>query len=267
MRTATIHRKCLPLLCFVVLFGPALVAARPANAQSPLPATPQAAPQNRSAWPPPVDDKEVFAHVRFDQLEGRWNESSTELRWDGEGWVGTDMNRLWIKSEGFAGNNSVSDGDQEWLYDRPIPHMRYFDAQAGVRADLDSGPARAWAALGVEGLAPYFFEFEPTLYIRNGGRVAGRINGAWDLLVTQRWVLQPQAELNFYSQDDPARQTGSGFSDIDTGVRLRYVVTRKVNPYLGWAYHGEYGNSARYARQSGQATINSSFVFGLRVWY
>jgi copper resistance protein B len=124
-----------------------------------------------------------------------------------------------------------------------------------------------WAAVGVEGLAPYFFDLEPTFYIRDGGHVAGRINGSWDLFLTQRWVVQPQAELNFYSKDDPARQTGSGFSDIDTGVRLRYELTRKVNPYVGWAYNGKYGNSALYTRQAGEATSNSSFVFGLRVWY
>jgi copper resistance protein B len=76
------------------------------------------------------------------------------LRWDAQGWMGTDMNRLWIKSEGFSDGREMSDGDQEALYDRPIPRMRYFDAQVGVRADLDSGPRRAWAAVGVEGLAP-----------------------------------------------------------------------------------------------------------------
>ena len=73
--------------------------------------------------------------------------------------------------------------------------------------------------------------------------------------------------MNFYSKDDPARQTGSGFSDIVTGVRLRYELTRKFNPYIGWAYDGQYGGSAHYTHQAGGATSNSSFVFGLRVWY
>ena len=98
---------------------------------------------------------------------------------------------------------TVSDGDHEALYDRPIPHMRYFDAQVGVRADLDSGPTRAWAAVGIEGLAPYCFEFAPTLYIRDGGNIAGRVTGSYDLLLTQRWIVQPESELNFYSKDDP----------------------------------------------------------------
>jgi copper resistance protein B len=253
------------IVIIAFIFG--LIAAKPVSAQASIPAAPEPVPTKGPRWPPAVEDNRVFAHVLFDQLEGRASTSGSLLRWDGQGWIGTDMNRLWLKSEGFTGDGTVSDGDHEALYDRPIPHMRYFDAQAGVRADLDSGPTRVWAAAGVEGLAPYFFDFEPTFYVRDGGHIAGRINGSWDLFITQRWVVQPQAELNLYSKDDPARQTGSGFSDIDTGVRIRYELTRKFNPYLGWAYAGKYGGSARYTRQSREATSNSSFVFGLRVWY
>ncbi len=212
-------------------------------------------------------DNTIFAHVLLDQFEGRTNGPDNELRWDGEGWIGTDMNRLWLKSEGFGGNGKVSDGDQEALYDRPIPHMKYFDAQVGVRADLDSDPSRAWAAIGVEGLAPYLFEFAPTLYIRNDGHVAGRITGFYDVLLTQRLIAEPEAELNFYSKDDPARTIGSGFSDIDTGLRLRYEISRKFAPYIGFAYNGKYGNTASYSRRAGETTSDPRFIFGLRVWY
>jgi copper resistance protein B len=121
--------------------------------------------------------------------------------------------------------------------------------------------------LGIEGLAPYFFEFAPTFYIRDGGHVAGRINGSYDLLLTQRLIVQPEAELNFYSKDDPARGIGSGFSDLDAGVRLRYEVTRKFAPYIGFAYGGKYGGTANYARRSGESTSDPRLVFGLRVWY
>jgi copper resistance protein B len=269
MKTARniLHRIVSVRAIVFLAFSFGLIAAKSARAQASIPTAPKPAPTKDAGWPPAVKDNMVFTHLLFDQFEGRASSSGALFRWDGQGWIGTDMNRLWLKSEGFAGDGTVSDGDHEALYDRPIPHMRYFDAQAGVRADLDSGPARVWAAGGVEGLAPYFFDFEPTFYIRDGGHMAGRINGSWDLFITQRWVVQPQAELNFYSKDDPARQTGSGFSDIDTGIRLRYELTRKVNPYIGWAYDGKYGGSALYTRQSGGATSNSSFVFGLRVWH
>lgn len=209
----------------------------------------------------------IFRHALLEQFEGRANGPDNELRWDGEAWAGTDMNRLWLKSEGFANSSGVSDGDQEFLYDRPIPRMKYFDAQAGVRADLDSGPSRAWAAIGIEGLAPYYFEFAPTLYIRNDGHVAGRMTGSYDLLLTQRWIVQPEAELNLYSKDDPARGVGSGFSELDTGMRLRYEISRKFAPYIGFTYNGKYGDTANYARRVGETTSDSRFVFGLRLWY
>jgi copper resistance protein B len=212
-------------------------------------------------------DDEVFSHVLLDQFEGRESGSTSELRWDGEGWIGTDTNKLWLKSEGFVKNGTVSDGDQEALYDRPIPRLRYFDAQVGVRADLDSGPVRTWAAVGIEGLAPSFFEVSPTLYVRDGGHVAGRVTVSYDLLLTQRWIVQPEAELNFYSKDDPARRIGSGLSNLDTGVRLRYEVRRKFGPYIGFAYNGKYGDTATYSRQAGQTTTDPCFVFGLRLWY
>lgn len=250
---------------FAVLLWFFLTSATRAQMSAPQPAA--KADATVPAMEPPVMDNQIFYHILLDQFEDRTNGPDNELRWDGEAWAGTDMNKLWLKSEGFSTNTTVSDGDHEALYDRPIPHMRYFDAQAGVRADLDSGPKRAWAAVGIEGLAPYFFQFAPTFYIRDGGNVAGRLVGSYDLLLTQRWIVQPEAELNFYNKDDPARQIGSGLSDLDTGVRLRYEISRKFGPYVGFAYNGKYGNTASYARQARETTSDPRFVFGLRLWY
>jgi copper resistance protein B len=251
----------------VIAFILGLAIAPSAIAQTSAPTNLGTMPAKVPGWPTADSDSPVFTHFMLDQFEGRTDGTNNLFRWDGEGWMGTDMNRLWVKSEGFAGNGTVSDGDQEALYDRPIPRMRYFDAQAGLRVDGDSGPTRLWFAAGMEGLAPYHFQFAPTFYIRDGGRVAGRINGMWDIYVNQRIALQPQAELNFYSKDDPARKTGSGFSGIDAGVRLRYEITRKFAPYIGWAYADTYGNSALYRRRSGEPTRSSNFVFGIRLWY
>ena len=238
-----------------------------AKAQASAPPTPGKVAATIPAMGPPVEDNQIFYHALLDQFEDRTNGPGNEFRWDGEAWAGTDMNKLWIKSEGFVRNGVVSDGDHEALYDRPVPRMRYFDAQVGVRADLDSGPRRTWAAIGIEGLAPYYFEFAPTLYVRDGGNVAGRLTGSYDLLLTQRWIVQPEAELNFYNKDDPTRQIGSGLSDLDTGVRLRYEISRKFAPYVGFAYNGKYGNTALYSRQAGETTSDPRFVFGLRLWY
>ena len=220
-----------------------------------------------SGWEPPMMDNPIIWHVLFDQLEGRTNGPDNEFRWDGEGWIGTDMNKLWFKSEGFVEHGKATDGDTEALYDRPIPFLRYFDAQAGVRYDLDSNPGRTWGAIGIEGLAPYFFQFQPTFYFSNRGRFAGRLMGTYDLLITQRLILQPEIEMNFYSKRDPSRAIGSGLSELDTGFRLRYEISRKFAPYIGVAYNGKFGEAADFTRAEGGIVNDVRFIFGIRLWY
>lgn len=214
----------------------------------------------------PVMDNGIYAHALLDQFEGRWSGRNQEFRYDGQAWVGTDMNKLWLKSEGFVTpDGRFSDGQHEILYDRPI--SSYFDLQAGLRVDLDSAVSRTWAAFGVQGLSLYFFDLEATGYVSDDGHFAARIVASYDLLITQRLILQPEAELNFYSKSDVARGTGSGFSDIDTGLRLRYEISRKFAPYIGVAYTGRFFQSASYAQTEGLAPNDLRFVFGVRTWF
>jgi copper resistance protein B len=86
-------------------------------------------------------------------------------------------------------------------------------------------------------------------------------------LLTQRLILQPQIELNVYSKADPARLVGAGFSDIDTGIRLRYEFDRKLAPYLGVVYEGKFGQTAGFARRTGESTGDFRFAFGVRLWF
>ena len=262
-------------LVSVVANAQSLAAATP-NSSAPAPyaqpgssviPSPEPAPTYPKEEPSSMGEDRIFYHLLFSQLEGRTNGPANELRWDGAAWIGTDMNKLWFKSEGFVENGKASDGITEALYDHPIPHLRYFDVQAGVRYDLDSSPGRTWGAIGIEGLAPNFFEFEPTFYFSDGGRVAGRVNGSYDLLITNRLILQPQFELNFYSKRDPSRGIGSGLSELDTGLRLRYEISRKFAPYIGVAYSGKFGETAAFTRIEGGIVNDTRFVFGMRLWY
>ena len=255
-------RLALQLFMAGTLFASA--AGKPVCAQAP--AAPVDVPTPASNWPKPVKDDRVFTFITSDELEGRTDGPNKSFRWDGQGWIGTDFNKLWIKSEGTETNGITRDGDHEILYDRPIPHLRYFDWQAGARIDLDSGPTRAWAALGVEGLAPYFFNFAPTFYVRDGGRVAGRIQGSYDLYLSQRLILQPQVEMNFYSHADRGRGIGTGLSDLDSGGRLGYQISRKFAPYIGFTYSSSFGQTAIFARSAGESVHVSSLVFGVWVW-
>jgi copper resistance protein B len=213
----------------------------------------------------PVMDRGIFAHVFFNELEGRWNGSNTEFRWEGQGWLGTDYDKLWIKSEGTLSKGALDDGQQQFLYSRAI--TTYFDLQGGLRSDLDSRPTRNWAAFGIQGLAPYFFDLEATGFLSGQGHLAAKLEASYDLLLTQRLILQPQVELNVYSKSDSARLVGAGFSDIDTGLRLRYEFIRNVAPYIGVVYEGKFGQTANFARRAGESTGDVRFVFGIRTWF
>ena len=213
---------------------------------------------------PPMVESGIFAHAWFDQFEGRFG-GDASFRWDGQAWLGTDRDKLWLKSEAIArGDGRVEDGDHELLYDRAI--TTYFDLQAGLRSDLDSRPGRNWAALGVQGLAPLFFDVAATGYVSGAGHLAARLQASYDLPITQRLILQPQAELNLYSKADPARQVGAGIADIDTGLRLRYEIERKFAPYLGIAYRGSFGQTADLARTAGESSGEARLVLGIRWW-
>ncbi len=215
---------------------------------------------------PPMTDTGVFVHALLDQFEGRAGGASTSFRWDGQAWLGTDYDKLWIKSEGSVGGDGrVDDGRHEFLYDRAI--TTYFDLQGGIRADLDSRPTRNWAAVGIHGLAPQFFELDATGYVSDQGHFAARLKASHDLLITQRLILEPEIELNLYSKADPARLIGAGLAEIDAGLRLRYEITRKFAPYLGVAYEGKFGQTARLARTAGESTSAVRFVFGVRAWF
>jgi len=162
-------------------------------------------------------------------------------------------------------NGTVGDGQQQFLYSRAI--TTYFDLQGGLRSDIDSRPTRNWAALGIQGLAPYFFDLELTGYASGEGHLAAKLEASYDLLLTQRLILQPQIELDLYSKADPARLVGAGFSDIDTGLRLRYEFSRNFAPYIGVVYEGQFGQTASYAKRAGESTGDFRFAFGVRIWF
>ncbi len=214
----------------------------------------------------PVMDNTIFTHVLLEQAEDRWNGRDHQFRYDGQGWIGTDYDKLWIKSEGLVTNRGrFEDGQHEALYDRAV--SSYFDLQGGVRLDLDNGKTRTWAAFGVQGLSLYFFDVEATAYVSDSGHYAGRLKGSYDLLITNRLILQPEVEANFYTKSDPGRRTGTGLSDIDAGLRLRYEFSRKLAPYIGVSYTGLFGQSATFARREGNGAQNVSFTFGVRSWF
>jgi copper resistance protein B len=244
--------------------------AQATQAQAVQQQTPQsqavANPNNTSPYGQAMGDNEVLAHLVINQLEARLGNGGADLRWQTEGWVGTDDWKVWVRDEGERfSEGRVEDGQLEAFIAKPI--STYWNVLVGGRYDLDSGPGRGWAAVGIEGLAPRFFNVSATAYAGPRG-VAGKLEVYYDQLLTNRLILQPEAEADFYSQDDPARKVGSGLSDIDAGIRLRYEITRKFAPYIGVAWQPVFGRTADFARAAGENTGSSvRFALGVTSWF
>ena len=215
--------------------------------------------------PHTMGDNAVHTFVLLDQLEWQGDQSSGGLSWDATGWVGGDRNRLWFRSEGHGEDGHLGDAEAQLFYGRSV--ARWWDVVVGVRQDIQPGPAQTWAAFGVQGLAPYWFKVEATGYASDGGQTAVRLEAEYGLLLTNRLVLRPLAELNLYGKRNVERGIGAGLSSTDIGLRMRYEVRREVAPYIGVTWNHTFGETRDLAEASGDAVSRVRFVAGLRLWY
>lgn len=187
-------------------------------------------------------------------------------RWSGEAWIGGDLDRLVIKSEGEgAFRQSVGNADLQALYSRAIDP--YWNLQIGLRGAVLPGPNRAYAVLAIEGLAPYWVETEASLFLSSKGDLLARAEAYYDQRITERLVLQPRAELNFAAQTVRENRIGAGLSDAELGLRLRYEFAREFAPYVGLSWERRVGRTARLARDAGEKAGGVRFVTGLRFWF
>jgi copper resistance protein B len=212
-----------------------------------------------------MDDTARFGSVLIDHLDWRDTDDGSVIGWDVQAWYGSDYNKLWFKTEGERADGTTEEARAELLWDRIF--SRWWSVQAGVRHDFGEGPSRDWLAVGVQGLAPYFFEIEATAYFGEGGRTAARFSAEYDLLLTQRLILQPELEFSLYGKSDPERGIGSGLSDAQLALRLRYALTRAFAPYVGVAWVRQFGNTADMLRAAGQKESDVEFLAGIRVWF
>lgn len=208
----------------------------------------------------------AFSQVMIDLAEARIGAGADGYRWSGAGWFGGDINRLVVKSEGegaFGGR--LDEGEAQALYSRAVGP--YFNLQAGVRQDFRAAAPRTYATIGVEGLAPYWFEIDAAAFLSTEGELTARVGAYYDQRVTQRLILQPRVELDLAAQDVPAAGIGAGLSEAELGLRLRYEIAREFAPYVGVSWRRKTGRSADYARASGEDAGGAALVLGIRAWF
>ena len=206
-----------------------------------------------------------LASVLIDQFEQFDSDNESGQAINMQAWYGSDLNKLWFKLEGERSDGRMGSTRSELLWNKAV--SAYWGLQTGIRHDFEDGPDLNWAAIGFQGLAPYWFEVQATAYVGESGRTALRFEAEYEILLTQRLILQPDLETNLYGKDDPARGIGSGLSDVQFGLRLRYEITRKFAPYVGVVWSRKYGQTADYAQAADENVEDTQLVAGLRLWF
>lgn len=203
--------------------------------------------------------------VVFDHLEAWNNAHGSGQSWAAKGWFGGDIDRLWLRSEGQRSEGRLGEWSLDALHGHAI--SPWWDVVAGVRHDGGDVPGLTRAALGVQGLAPYKFEFAATAYLGGPRRAELAMEAEYSLLLTNRLILQPTLEAGLAADDDPRRGVGRGLGHVEAGLRLRYEITRRFAPYVGFVHERRYGRTAELHRDAGESPRDSRWVAGVRFWF
>ncbi|MGF6690340.1 copper resistance protein B [Metapseudomonas resinovorans] len=207
----------------------------------------------------------INSYFLLDQLEYQDADDASVLSWDASGWIGGDINRLWLRSEGERSNGTTEEAEVQALYGRAV--SPWWELVAGVRQDFKPGSPQTWAAFGAQGMPLYGLETKATAYLGESSQSALRLEAEYDILLTNRLILQPLAEVNLYGRNDHERGVGSGLANTELGLRLRYEIVPQFAPYVGVTWNRNYGNTADFAREEGENNDEARFVAGIRLWF
>jgi|SRR5579884_2341371 len=211
------------------------------------------------------EDSRLYTFLEVEQFEYRIGSEDT-LSWEAQGWFGGDYNKVWLKTRGdHAIDAETKNAEVQLLYSRAI--AAFWDLQIGGRYDMRPDPSRGYAVLGIEGLAPYFFEVDAAAFVSNKGDASARVEARYDLLLTQRLIVRPSVELNFAAQEVKELDIGSGLSGVELGLRVRYEIVREAAPYIGVSWERKAGRTADFARRKGEEVDDLTFVTGVRFWF
>lgn len=188
------------------------------------------------------------------------NDNENTRAWEGSFYIGYDINKLYIYSTGEVTSNGLELSQNEFVYSRAI--APYWDIQTGITYDKYANASRTWGEVAVSGLAPYYFEMRTALLFNNKGNVGLRLDFEYEALLTQKLILTPSLETEFYSKDDPELQLGSGISSLEAGLRLRYEFTREFAPYIGVTWDKNFGNTYDY-----NPINETNILMGIRFWF
>ncbi len=185
-------------------------------------------------------------------------------RWDFDGWIGGDENKIAFKSEGERVDGDTHHAEYWVLYSRTA--SEFWDIQMGVRQDT-TPHSTTYFTVGVEGLAPYFFETEAHLFVSDEGNVSLRLRQENEFLLTQRLVVQPYLEASLYANDEEEEHLGAGLTEAEVGLQTRYEFSRAIAPYIDLRYERSFGETANLRKSDGEENGEAIASIGIRLMF
>ena len=205
--------------------------------------------------------------IRLNKFERQLSIDSDETHgeWAGFIMLGKEFNKFWLTTKGSTQVGEVNSSETRLFYSRTI--KPYIAVIAGWRRDIEPDPERDWLSIGLLGVLPYKIGADVSLFVGESGRQALRLEVAYRYRFSHKLSLTPDLEANFYSEDDPQRSIGSGLSDLDLGLRLRYQVVKGVLPYAGLTWKGNFGRTADIIESRGEDPGDLRLMLGITLQY
>lgn len=210
-----------------------------------------------------MGDDPLLSKFVLDKFETT-DDGGSPLNWEVDAWIGKDFNKFWLKSEGEYIDSSTEQSN-ELLFSHAV--SPFWDIQAGYRQDRISSTDRDFFSIGVQGVLPYLIETDASLVLGEKNQVGLDAEFEYEFTLTQRWVLVPELDLSFWSEDDLQMGVGSGLSETELSLRLGYEIRREFTPYIGVSWSKKFGNTADFARDEGEDINSILLVAGFRLWF
>lgn len=206
-----------------------------------------------------MEDDPLLTMFLMDKFEVLDNDEHTRV-WDGHFWIGYDINKLYVYSEGEATSDGLERSQNELVYSKAV--APFWDIQIGLAYDKNEGASKTWGEVAISGLAPYYFETRAALLVNKDGNVGLRLDAEYEALLTQKLILTPSLEADIYTKNDPQMAIGSGLSSIEAGLRIRYEFVREFAPYIGVTWEKTFDNTEDF-----NPIDQTNLMAGIRFWF
>lgn len=216
---------------------------------------------------------QIYSSVTLDQSWRSTADGDAEFKSENELKIGNDEQKVILRVDVEKAESQAAEYDTKLLYSRMI--TEFWDLQAGVGyqdnlvdvEDRETRQDHVTAVIGLQGLAPYLFETESYLSVAKNDYLAFSFDLERDLLLTQKWIVQPYLELDAVLHDNSRYAEKTGFREVTLGLQNRYEISKQFMPYIDIAYRYEQDSTWRDGQLHGKSDQDWLYGVGVKLMF